>query len=257
MRKNLSWILVIILIVSSCTSTDIAPEPDPVITNPPPTTGTPPTSNPPATNPPTTPPPATRPDFLPKFFDENPSCLLSKVSIETITIGSVTKTTNTYNYDEYKRFTQIKSTTEGVLGEAVTNYKYLDAEKKIEVNYTGFREEENYIAVATLNDDYTVQSISITKNDETSVSTYTYNANGEVVSQKFDSNLKSYEVEYTYGSKGIIKSERKNYVFKASPAPEKEDMVLEWSYGDATSTAYNSLVLSETNLTSPLDTWAS
>jgi hypothetical protein len=251
MKLNSFWIwsFALLLSIAACTSTEVVPEkkPDPVVTNPP-NTGTPPiTTPPPTTTPPTTTPPVVRPDFLPKNFNEKPSCLLSKVSIEANTVGKITKTTNAYTYDQYNRFTQIKSTTEGIVGEAITSYAYKDSEKKIEVTYKGFEESENYTAVATLNTDYTVREIIISANGESSKTTYAYNTNGEVVSQKFDSNLKSYDIEYTYGNKGIVKSERKNYVFKASPAPEKEDMVLEWTYGDASSEAYNSLVLSEPN----------
>ena len=167
--------------------------------------------------------------------------------IETNTVGNITKTTNTYSYDSYNRFTEIKSNTEGVSGTAITSYVYKDSEKKIEVTYKGFEASQNYTAVAVLNADYTIKEITINGSGETSKTSYTYNAAGEVISQKFDSNLKSYEVAYTYGAKGIIKSERKNYVAKSNTAPEKEDMVLEWSYGNASSPAYNSLVLSEPN----------
>jgi hypothetical protein len=237
-----------------CASVDINPNPNagntttttsPPTTTTPPTTITPPvTTTPPAT---TTPPSPSRPEFLPKNFDEKPDCLLSKIILETSTMGNITKTTNTYFYDNYNRFTEIRSSTIGVSGTAVTSYVYKDSEKKIEVSFKGFDASQNYTAVAVLNNDYTINEITINGSSETSKITYIYNLNGEVTSQKFDSNLKSYEVIYTYGSKGIVKSERKNYVAKSSSAPDKEDVLLEWTYGESTSSAYSSLVLSEPN----------
>jgi hypothetical protein len=243
-NKNIVLGICTFWVALACTSTEVVPDSN----SGSPSTTTPPTTTPPVTTPPvTTPPAATRPDFLPKYFDEKPSCLLSKATIESNTLGKNIKTTNSFKYDIYNRFTEISSTTEGVSGAAVTTYVYKDADKKIEVTYKGFKAEENYTAVATLNSDYTVNEISIVGSSETSKETYTYNAAGEVISQKFDSNNKSYEVIYTYGSKGIAKSERKNYVAKSSSAPAKEDVTLEWTYGDASSVAYNSLVLSSPN----------
>ncbi|SOE22391.1 hypothetical protein SAMN06298216_2831 [Spirosomataceae bacterium TFI 002] len=250
MRLKSFWIWGIVLVISitACTSTDVIPKQEPKEDPNPPTPGTtPPTTGTPTTSPPSNPPTATRPDFLPKYFDEKPTCLLNKVTIESNAVGKTTKTTNTFAYDTYNRFTEIKSTTEGLAGEAVTSYVYKDSEKKIEVSYKGFEANQNYNAIATLNSDYTINEVLITASGETSKTTYFYNSNGEVIAQKYDSNLKSYEVEYTYGSKGIVKSERKSYVFKNSPALEKEDMVLEWTYGDAASSAYNALALSEPN----------
>ena len=259
MKLNSYWILSlgILMGVLACGTDEVTPEPpvDPVETTPP-TTGTPPTDTtatdsttvtPPVNPPVTPPPPASRPAFLPEHFDESPACLLSKVYLEANTAGNIVKTTNVYQYDAYNRFTEIKSTTEGVAGAAITSYVYKDAEKKIEVTYTGFQASDNYAAVALLNDDYTIKEIAKNGSGETSKTTFTYNGNGEVISQVFDSNLKSYEIAYTYGAKGIIKSERKNYVFKAAPAPEKEEVVLEWTYGDVSSEGYNSLVLSDPN----------
>lgn len=219
---------------------------DPLSSNPTTSTATTPPSS---TTPPSTitPPATTRPEFLPKFFDEKSSCLISKIIIETNASGINTKTTNIYTYDSNNRFTQIKSTTVGLVGEAILSYSYKDTEKKIEVTYKGFNATENYSSEALLNSDFTIKEINTNSNEETSKTTYTYNANGELVSQKFDSNLKSYFVDYTYGAKGIIRSERKNYVGKASPAPANESMLLEWSYGDATSACYSSLALSDPN----------
>lgn len=251
----LSWIVVLTLL--SCSDPEIVPNEPADTGTTPPTTGTPPptttppaTTPPPATNPPpaTTPPPAAaRPGFLPKFFNEKSTCLLNKVFVEATAAGRTTKTTNVYTYDQYNRFTEIKSTTEGVAGEAVWSYTYKDSEKQIEVKYTGFSSEDNFKALALLNDDYLIHEIQLTSSSETSKTTFTYNADGELSSQKFDSNLKSYDVEYTYSTKGIVKSERKNYRFKASPAPEREDLVLEWVYGDVSSEGYTTLVLSDPN----------
>jgi hypothetical protein len=209
---------------------------------------TPDSGNGSGTTPPgTTNPPATKPDFLPAGYTYKPNTLLSKVTLEVFTGGNHTKTTNTYNYDQYGRFTEIRSKTEGVSGEAVNRYTYKDAEKKIEFSYTGLNGNDNYKGEALLNNDYTIREVTLEKPGENSKTTYTYSSDGKVASQKFDSNLKSYEEVYTYGEKGIIKSERKNYRAKASSEAQEQNVILEWSYGDVTSEEYHSLTLSEPN----------
>ncbi len=237
--------LTVITLLTSCSTEEPAPDPQ----TPGNTTGNQNQSGNPGGNNGGTTTPA-RPAFLPAGFNESPGDLLTKVTLEVITSGVTTRTVNTYTYDQYNRFTEIKSQTEGVSGEAVTKYTYKDAEKKIEFVHTGFEASQGFSGEALLNDDYTIRQVKVVKPQETITYSYTYTSDGKIASQTYDSNLKSYELVYTYNDKGIIKTERKNYTAKSSAVPDREDMILEWTYGDVSSKEYNTLVLSEPNFPS-------
>lgn len=233
----------LLCIAMSCdTSSD--PEP-PVMENPEPDPETPTGTDSTVTETPTNPEPATRPEFLPEGFDFNPSCLISKVTLQANAAGQVTNTINTYSYDEYGRYTSIKSETEGLAGFAETQYIYKDSEKLIEIKFTGFEESENYEAVAELNDDFYIVKVNVTSGEETFEINYFYDDENKLVRTSYEGSVRSFETVYTHGEKGVIKAERVNYVAKLSTAPSREDVVLEWTFGDIEGDGYTPLVLGD------------
>lgn len=194
---------------------------------------------------PTNPEPVVRPDFLPEGFDFNASCLFSTVRVQASAAGQVTNTLNTYTYDEYGRYTSIKSETEGLAGFAETQYIYKDSEKLIEIKFTGFEESENYEAVAELNDDFYIAKVNVTSTEESFEIIYFYDDENKLIRTSYDGSLRSFETIYTHGEKGVIKAERVNYVAKLSTAPSREDVVLEWTFGDIEGDGYTPLVLGD------------